>query len=445
MKILLLSTYELGHQPINLGWPVAALRSAGFRVASVDLSVEDFPGAEAAGASFIGISVPMHTAMRLGVEAARQVRKLNPATHINFYGHYAYLNEAYLIGSGLADSVLAGEIEPELVRIARDLDRYSPSGPRVRLKRPDYPVPDRTGLAGLDVYAGLRIGGEIRLAGYTEATRGCLHTCTHCPVVPVYNGRFFAVPVETVLEDIRSQVAAGAEHITFGDPDFLNGPTHSMRIVRRMQGEFPGLTFDFTAKVEHLIDHHDLLGELADLGALFAVSAFESTSDQVLAKLRKGHTAADMDRALNLAANAGLEIQPTWVAFTPWTTLEDYLKMLAWIYDRNLVKITPAVQFSVRLLVPPRSALLSTPDAPFFGPPDPENFVHPWSHPDPCMDELHTGVSGLVEERIGLSPGEMFAEIEALAYRIADREPPLRSLKTMLPVPSPRLTEDWFC
>jgi hypothetical protein len=313
------------------------------------------------------------------------------------------------------------------------------------LKHPDYPVPDRTGLAGLEVYAGLRIGEEIRLAGYTEATRGCLHTCTHCPIVPVYNGRFFAVPIETVLEDIRRQAAAGAKHITFGDPDFLNGPTHSLRIVRRMQAENPGLTFDFTAKVEHLIDHHGILGELADLGALFAVSAFESTSDRVLAKLRKGHTSADLDRALELASNAGLEIQPTWVAFTPWTTLTDYLEMLAWICDRDLVGITPAVQYSVRLLVPPRSALLSTPDAALFGRPDPENFVHPWSHPDPCMDELHAAVSERVEAGVGLDPETLFLEIEILAYKTADREPPLRVSKTGLPAPSPRLTEDWFC
>jgi radical SAM superfamily enzyme YgiQ (UPF0313 family) len=445
MKVLLLSTYELGHQPINLAWPLAALREAGCRAEAVDLSVSDFPEDLAAGAALVGISVPMHTALRLGVEAARQVRELNPVAHICFYGHYAYLNEAYLTGSGLADSVLAGEVEPGLVRLAEDLDRRRSPAARILMERPIYPVPDRTGLDGPAAYAGLRTGEETRPAGYTEATRGCRHTCTHCPIVPVYNGRFFAVPVETVLADIRRQVAAGATHITFGDPDFLNGPTHSLRIARRLQAEFPGTTFDFTAKVEHLIEHHPLLGELAGLGALFAVSAFESTSDEVLRVLRKGHTAADLDRALKLAAGAGLELQPTWVAFTPWTTLEDYLGMLDWIWDRGLTGITPAIQFAVRLLVPPRSALLRTPEASLFGPPDPGNFVHPWQHPDPCMDELYAAVSVLVEERIGLEAEALFLEVEALAHRIGDREPPVRMGGARIPAPSPRLTEDWFC
>jgi len=41
-------------------------------------------------------------------------------------------------------------------------------------------------------------------------------------------------------------VAAGATHITFGDPDFLNGPGHALKVVRAAHAEFPRLTFDFT-------------------------------------------------------------------------------------------------------------------------------------------------------------------------------------------------------
>ncbi len=119
-------------------------------------------------------------------------------------------------------------------------------------------------------------------AGYTEATRGCHHTCLHCPVVPVYQGRFFAIPRPTVLDDIRRQVRAGVGHITFGDPDFLNGPTHALRICREMHAEFPGVTFDFTARIEHLLQHRDLLPEFRELGCVFVLSAVEIVSDRIL-------------------------------------------------------------------------------------------------------------------------------------------------------------------
>ncbi len=127
-------------------------------------------------------------------------------------------------------------------------------------------MPRRESLPDLGKYARYMDNGTAYPAGYVEASRGCLHTCRHCPVVPIYNGRFFIVPVETVLADIRQQVMAGAQHITFGDPDFLNGPGHARKLAQALHAEFPGLSFDFTTKVEHILAHGDLLAELADLG-----------------------------------------------------------------------------------------------------------------------------------------------------------------------------------
>ena len=85
----------------------------------------------------------------------------------------------------------------------------------------------------------------------------------------MYGGRFFVVPSATVLADVRQQVEAGAAHITFGDPDFLNGPGHALEVARALHREFPALSWDFTAKVEHLLRRRDLLPELRQVAALF--------------------------------------------------------------------------------------------------------------------------------------------------------------------------------
>ncbi len=460
--VLLCSCYELGHQPLSLAWPLAALQEAGFPVTAVDLSVSPWPEAQVAQARLVAISVPMHTALRLGVEAARRVRDANPEAHICLYGLYAHLNAGFLLGRGkeetaLADSVLAGEVEPTLVALAHALaqgqDPATVPGVTTRTQdaapvrvRPRYPVPARRPLPPLERYARLVVDGTHRLAGYTESTRGCLHTCRHCPVVPIYRGRFFAVPVETVLADIRQQVAAGAQHITFGDPDFLNGPGHARRVAQALHREFPQITFDFTTKVEHILAHPHLLQELRELGALFVVSAFESTSDAVLARLHKGHTRADLERALEVLAAADLAVQPTWLPFTPWTHLDDYLEMLAWIRAHGLVPNVPPVQLSIRLLVPPGSALLEDPEnRRWFGPLDPVHFTHRWVHPDPRMDTLQQQVARIAETAVGqANPEAAFAQIEAVAYRTADRPPPPPLSLQASPEP-PRLTEDWFC
>src|SRR5581483_10652004 len=122
----------------------------------------------------------------------------------------------------------------------------------ISLDRLQFRVPARSELPSLEKYARLRIGAASKPAGYTETNRGCKHLCRHCPVVPVYNGTFRVVQADVVLADIRQQVQAGAEHITFGDPDFFNGPAHGMRIAETLHREWPGFTYDATIKIEHL-------------------------------------------------------------------------------------------------------------------------------------------------------------------------------------------------
>ena len=465
--ILLLSCYELGHQPLSLAWPLAALNAAGLEAAAVDLAVDPFPAELARTAHLVAIAAPMHTALRIGVDAAQRVRRINPAAHICFYGLYAWLNRDYLTGEGLADSLLAGEYEDALVKLAQELqaaggpapqdaqtqedaplvmaERPSQAPPPIR-QRQELPLPQRDPLPELNHYARYVDACGPKLAGYVEATRGCLHTCRHCPLTPVYGGRLFAVPQEMVLEDIRRQVDAGAQHITFGDPDFLNGPKHSLRIARRLHAEWPALSFDFTAKVEHLLEHAALLPELAECGATFVVSAFESTSDLVLAKLDKGHTLTDMEAALAVLRSAGIAPQPTWLPFTPWTTLDDYLHLLGWIRAQGLVAHTPAVQLSIRLLVPPDSALLAeNAGAPWLGVLDAPNFGYTWAHPDERMDRLQRKVTLLAEEADDAEPFAAFAEVEAAAYTLAGRTPPPPLHAPAGAVAPPRLSEHWFC
>jgi radical SAM superfamily enzyme YgiQ (UPF0313 family) len=457
--IILISCYELGHQPAGIAMPMAVLNRAGYQVEQLDVSVEGFDTEKIKHAHFIGISVPMHTALRLGLRIAQEVRKHNPTCHICFYGLYALLNAEYLLKT-VADSVIGGEFEEALVRLVEAVERGAPidvQGVRTKdqrsgpvLERLNFAVPDRSSLVKLEHYARLKINGEQRLTGYVEASRGCLHQCTHCPIPPIYEGRFFVVPADIVLEDIRNLVALGARHITFGDPDFLNGPGHSLRITRAMHEEFPDLTFDFTAKVEHIIRHRELIPEFASLGCIFVVSAVESLSDAVLGRLDKGHSRDDVSRALDILRGAGIAMRPTFVPFTPWTTLDDYIDILEFVESQRLIDQVDAVQYSIRLLVPPGSLLLSSPDSErWLGALVQESFTYEWKHHDSRMDELHAQVSALVEQAAGRNedPAETFYNIRELAYSTRGDERSVQRSRQIDPLRlrPPRLTEAWFC
>ena len=439
--------------------PMGLLRRAGFEAETLDVSVEGFDKDKVNRASFVGISVPMHTALRLGLRVAQEIRKLNPECHICFYGLYATLNSAYLLTT-VADSVIGGEYEEAIVQLVRAIQHGLPidikevttrsHAAKPVLTRLNFVAPNRVPLVPLEHYAKLEYNGEQRLVGYVEASRGCLHQCTHCPIPSVYNGRFFVMPEDIVLEDIRGLVAAGARHITFGDPDFLNGPGHSLRIIRAMHAEFPDLTFDFTAKVEHILKHRALIPEFAQAGCIFVVSAVESLSDAVLQVLDKGHTRDDVIEALGITRSVGLALRPTFVAFTPWTTIDDYVEVLEFVESQELIDHVDPVQYSIRLLVPPGSLLLSRPDSDqWLGQLAQESFSYEWAHPDPGMDELHKSVSALVEQAACRDEDAAVTFYTILELARAVRGEALGGGLTPRIDPTrlrpPRLTEAWFC
>ncbi len=455
--VLLIACYELGHQPLSLASPLAYLRRAGYAPAAVDTSVEALADEAIRAARLVAISVPMHTALRLGARVAERVRAVNPSAHVCFYGLYATLNADHLLRRH-SDSVIGGEYEQPLLDLVRALERGGPlDAPGVgTATRPAAPVlerlplaePARDNLPPLRAYAGLERDGSIVPVGYVEATRGCHHTCHHCPIPPVYGGRFFVVPREVVLADARAQVAAGARHLTFGDPDFFNGPQHGLRILRALHADFPWLTFDATIKVEHLLRHRKLVPELAALGCAFVVSAVESLSDLVLTKLAKGHTRGDVEAALAVLDAAGIPMRPSLLPFTPWATHDDYLELLRFFAARDLLGHVDPIQFAIRLLVPPGSILLSDPtSAAWLGDLDAEAYTYRWAHPDPRMDTLHAEVATLVE--IAAGSGEparaTFTRIWEAAHAATGRGAPPIPTPAVERRSPPRLTESWFC
>jgi radical SAM superfamily enzyme YgiQ (UPF0313 family) len=468
VEVILVSTYDLGRQPFGLASPAAFLRAAGHHVRCVDLTRSKLRDDEVRGADLVALYLPMHTATRLALPVIDRVRAINSAAHLCAYGLYAPLNADVLRDHGV-QTVLGPEFEPDLVELAQAVASSSPAGPTFRsgvlehaggsrdnarpedraywvsAKRVRFVTPDRSDLPPLARYATLQIGDERRVVGYTEATRGCKHRCRHCPIVPVYDGRFRAVDAEVVLADIRAQVNAGARHITFGDPDFFNGPTHALRIVDGFAREFPDVSYDVTIKVEHLQDHAALLPRLRETGCAFVTCAVESFDDAVLEKLEKGHTHADFVGVVEHCRTIGLTLSPTFVAFTPWTTIESYLAMLREIERLDLIPAVSPIQYAIRLLIPQGSRMLELPDvrARVTGF-NAASLAHAWSHGDPRVDALQADLERLVGSRVNAPRAEMFARVWELAHAAAGSlAPPREPLLARAAVPY--LNEPWYC
>jgi radical SAM superfamily enzyme YgiQ (UPF0313 family) len=468
MHALLISTYEMGRQPFGLASPAAWLRAAGWSVDCIDLAKERLRDDETVQhADLIGFYLPMHAATRLAEPVILKTRALNRSARLCAFGLYAPLNAQWLRSLGV-DEVLGGEFEEGLTAIAirwsagvqaratADLKVRTTADLKVRttsdttsggIPRLKFLVPDRRGLPTLDRYAMLQhADGRRTLVGYTEASRGCRHLCRHCPIVPVYAGQFRVVQPDVVLADVASQVAAGAGHITFGDPDFFNGPTHATRVVDGLHAAHPNVTYDVTIKIEHLLRHRDLLPRLRDTGCLFITSAVESIDDRVLARLDKRHTRRDFIEAVALCREVGVTLAPTFVAFHPWMTIDDYVELLDTIEQLDLVEHVAPIQLAIRLLIPRGSRLLELADVQgLVGPFDPATLTYRWSHSDRRVDRLQRDVSALVGVKLTEDRRAMFDAISTLAHERAGRARMPRTSPARDRATVPYLNEPWYC
>jgi len=436
-RVLLVASYELGHQPLGVAGPAGALRARGHDVRCLDLSMQPLDPVLVDWADRLALSVPMHTATQIAKRAISTIRARRPALPIACYGLYG-ANAA-----DVADRVIAGETDEVLVGWIEGRD----SGTVVNLGRGPAQAngakPARDLLPPLNEYARLSVGDEERVVGYVEASHGCAHRCRHCPVPVVYDGRIRVVAIDAILADAEQQISAGARHISFGDPDFFNGVHHSLRVVRALHERFPDVTFDCTVKVEHVLRDEAVWAELAASGCLFVVSAFECVDDATLERLDKGHTSADAARAVAVLRRHGIEVRPSWMPFTPWTTLSQVQALLDFVADHDLVHNVDPVQYTIRLLLPEGSLLLGHPDlAPHLGPYDHERGSYAWTSADPEMDALQRRVAALVEQRLDGADDDatVYQSIRELCgldrAHVEPREPGQRP---------PRLTEPWFC
>jgi radical SAM superfamily enzyme YgiQ (UPF0313 family) len=514
MKIVLISTYELGRQPFGVVSPASWLRRAGHEVECLDLTREKLDEGAVRAAKLIGIYLPMHTATRLAAKLIPTLRGLNAGAHFCCYGLYAPMNAKYLRGLGVG-TILGGEFEAELVKLAGRVQglrplvglgemsdlKVRPTKPNgeeserdtqatgafrqstssrdgaqraaplhdqadgaiahdgesrereaqiekeISLERLEFLVPDRGGMPGIEEYAHLVLPDEShRVVGSTEASRGCKHLCRHCPIVPVYDGVFRIVQREVVMADVRQQVEAGARHISFGDPDFFNGIKHALGLMEEFHREFPDVTYDVTIKIEHLKKYEKELATLKETGCLFVISAVEAVDDGILARLDKGHTRGDFVYVARKFRELGMTLHPTFVAFTPWTTLMGYLDLLRVIVVEELVENVAPVQLGIRLLIPEASRLLALSDTQeLVGAFDAESLVYPWRNVDARVDRLSEAVQAIAADADAkkMSRPEAFTRIWRAAHAAAGVDVPELKLGAGRAVPF--LSEPWYC
>ena len=456
--ILLVSCYELGHQPLAVALPRGVPRARGLR-AGRDGRLRRALRRRAASAarSWSSISVPMHTALRLGVARRRASPGGQPGL-------------PSLLRAVRARSTPTTCWPAPPTRHRRRV-RGGPGRPGrgARASRPDTPR-WRHGAARSPLLAKLQlpaaeprrpaVAQEVRASGArrsswsssaTSRRAAAACTCAALPHPARLRRALLHRPARGRPRGLRQQVAAGATHVTFGDPDFLNGPGHALAVARALHAEFPRLTFDFTAKVEHLLATARSCPSWAELGCVVHDLGRRVAERHGADAPGEGPHAGRHRRAVVRLVRGGRDRAAAHLGRVHPVDDARRLPRDARLHRGRTRSSTTSTRFSTRSgcwCRPARYLLEQRRHAPDLGDAGPGVFNYRWTHPDPRMDALQRG--GRAAGRAGRgraarTPAATFQRVRRLADEAAGASP--RPLRAPGPRPErpPRLTEPWFC
>lgn len=410
---VLVSTFEGGYQPLNALSGLAALRDAGHETDFIDGYVDGYDLERIAAYDTVVLPVPLFDSLTSAVQLCGQLKDTGSKADIVMYGQYATLNAPYL-SSSYADHVVSGEWEVPLVSLFDRLNGSSEptinvhsrgaDGPERRMElkelRGKMSTPRRTSAPPLHKYPQphlTKLLGEEKVVGGLELTRGCHHKCTYCSVFSAYDGKVNLGDQDEIMADIDWLVEAGMEHLTFIDAEFFNATRRSFDTLARIHERHPFLTFDFTTRVDHLQENRDRMEELYRLGVRVITSALEFPKDEVLRQVRKEVTVCDLVDAVRIVQTSGIVLNPTFIMFNPWVSLEDFGRFYEFLKETDMLDAVDPVQYETRLHLYKGSPLLFNETvAPLVV--KENEFYYEWEHPDPRVDELFLASLTPVEE-----------------------------------------------
>ncbi len=178
---------------------------------------------------------------------------------------------------------------------------------------------------------------------------------------------------------------------------------------------------------------------------------FECVNNKILARLDKGHTARDAERAVKLLRQRGIEPRPSFLPFTPWTEFQDIFDILDFVAANDLVGNVDPIQYTIRLLVPRESLLHDDPSfGRFLGEFDEDRLTFRWESADPRLDVLQKRLVEIAEQAASNEETslETFMRIGGAVVRAAGRAPSRARHEVAaggVDRSAPRLTEPWFC
>ena len=337
----------MGFPPIGIMALSAVLKRAGHECVMFDQANPETPNEviideiRRQRPALVGLSFLSTTSYPYAKILARQIRAVDTTVRLAFGGVFATLNAQLVkLQCPEVDFVCRGDGEQLILDLLEQLE--DPSGvagvtwakdgrlvhnPNRALDRnlDQWPFPDRESLP-LDFVESmpLDVPAVLSMERFTtmQTSRGCPWPCVFCDI-PIFNeGKWRSRSPQHVVDEFKQLQAEGYGAVYFVDDHFLLQPKRIEAICTGLTDAGSTIQWGCEGRVDSTAQH--LFPAMAKAHCRTLMFGIESGSQQVLDRLKKEQTLAEVETAVTNAKAAGIEIvHGFFVVGNPDETVED--------------------------------------------------------------------------------------------------------------------------
>jgi len=282
---------------------------------------------------------------------ARALKKSLPQSTILIGGpHASALPEDCINRDGI-DIVIVGEGEMTIVELVAALDSGAPlkgvkglcykengktvmTSPRELIEDINsIPFPARYKL-DLDKYVGSIGLPKVGRIATVMTSRGCPYQCTYCSSHIIWKGRLRMRSAENVLQELEELVERyHVKAIMFKDDTLAVNKQRLKDICRGMMDRKMNLLWSCSSRVDNV--NKELLELMHRAGCRLIEFGFESGSQRVLDRMKKGTSLDQARQAVKWCKEIGISINGFFMIGNPQETIEDVEKTIEFAKELN--------------------------------------------------------------------------------------------------------------
>ncbi len=333
--------------PMGIASIAAVLEREGYQLAVVDanalgLEPEDITS-QVSDADIVGLTA-MTPTLNAAINIARRLKQANPNLVLIIGGpHVTLLPEETLANAPEIDIVVRGEGEETIIELLRAVEgNDSLDGiPSISYRRNGNMVSNPSASSKVDLdslpflayhllpwqrYKPHPPHGRASPFAAIITSRGCPYQCAYCSK-PVFGSKFRGQSSERVVDEVAyHRRKFGIKEIAFYDDVFTLNKKRAYAIADGIMKQ--GLRIDWTCETRVDLVDKELLRHMKQAGCYAIAYGIESASHEILNTLKKGISLDQVEEAVRITREVGLQTIGYFMLGSPGETPETIRKTI---------------------------------------------------------------------------------------------------------------------